>query len=111
MTFTGDMAAMQVFYGLYGYGATHAVQFLDVAAEGCLGDVYIGGCDTGALDQVLDDGRTMSDHIADCAASARTHGQFVSCVSRLATAWMKAGLITEEQREALMECAGQAGIP
>jgi len=25
MTFTGDMKHMQVFYGLYGYGATHII--------------------------------------------------------------------------------------
>ncbi len=30
MTFTGDMTQMQVFYGLYGYGATHVVQFGDI---------------------------------------------------------------------------------
>ncbi|MCK4222128.1 MAG: hypothetical protein KAX25_04590, partial [Dehalococcoidia bacterium] len=36
MTFTGDMTQMQVFYGLYGYGATHSVDFRDIAAEGCL---------------------------------------------------------------------------
>lgn len=31
MTFTGDMKQMQVFYGLYGYGATHVVQFGNIA--------------------------------------------------------------------------------
>jgi len=36
MTFTGDMAQMQVFYGLYGYGATHSITFRDIGAEGCL---------------------------------------------------------------------------
>ena len=30
MTFTGDMTQMQVFYGLYGYGAVHTVQFGDL---------------------------------------------------------------------------------
>ncbi|MFX1530592.1 MAG: hypothetical protein ACFFBC_05730 [Promethearchaeota archaeon] len=30
MTFFGDMENMQVFYGLYGYGATHSVSFLDL---------------------------------------------------------------------------------
>ncbi len=30
MTFTGDMTHMQVFYGLYGYGATHSATFADV---------------------------------------------------------------------------------
>jgi len=36
MTFTGDMKQMQVFYGLYGYGATHSVAFEDITVEGCL---------------------------------------------------------------------------
>ena len=36
MTFTGDMERMQVFYGLYGDGATHSVAFEDITVEGCL---------------------------------------------------------------------------
>lgn len=36
MTFTGDMKHMQIFYGLYGYGATHTVAFEDIAVSGCL---------------------------------------------------------------------------
>jgi hypothetical protein len=35
MAFTGDMAKMQVFYGLYGYGATHTVAFEDITVTGC----------------------------------------------------------------------------
>ncbi|MFX1431215.1 MAG: hypothetical protein ACFFCY_13710 [Promethearchaeota archaeon] len=30
MIFYGDMENMQLFYGLYGYGATHSVSFLDI---------------------------------------------------------------------------------
>ncbi|MGC9334173.1 MAG: hypothetical protein ACP5JJ_08505 [Anaerolineae bacterium] len=37
MTFTGAMSRMQVFYGLYGYGANHSVTFEDIVVEGCLG--------------------------------------------------------------------------
>jgi hypothetical protein len=36
MTFTGDMTKMQVFYGLYGYGATHSVAFNNITVDGCL---------------------------------------------------------------------------
>jgi len=36
MTFTGDMKHMQVFYGLYGYGATHTIFFNDITVNGCL---------------------------------------------------------------------------
>jgi len=34
MTFTGDMTRMQVFYGLYGYGATHSVSFENITVQG-----------------------------------------------------------------------------
>jgi hypothetical protein len=30
MNFTGDMKHLQIFYGLYGYGATHSVTFSDI---------------------------------------------------------------------------------
>jgi len=33
MTFFGDMENMQVFYGLYGYGAIHSVSFLELTVE------------------------------------------------------------------------------
>ncbi|MEM3731347.1 MAG: hypothetical protein QW667_03415 [Candidatus Bathyarchaeia archaeon] len=36
ITFTGDMKRMQVFYRLYGYGATHTVVFKDITVTGCL---------------------------------------------------------------------------
>lgn len=35
MTFTGDMAHQQVFYGLYGYGASHSVAFRNITVDGC----------------------------------------------------------------------------
>jgi len=38
MTFTGDMTQMQVFYGLYGYGATHSVDYKNITVTGALGD-------------------------------------------------------------------------
>ncbi len=43
MTFTGDMAMMQVFYGLYGYGATHSIAFEDITVEGCLYGGFVSG--------------------------------------------------------------------
>jgi hypothetical protein len=41
MTFTGDMQNMQVFYGLYGYGATHSVKFTGITVNGCLAIVQV----------------------------------------------------------------------
>jgi hypothetical protein len=36
MTFTGDMTQMQVFYGLYGYGASHSASFNEISVTGCI---------------------------------------------------------------------------
>jgi len=41
MTFTGDMTKMQVFYGMYGYGATHTVAFQDITVTGCLAKIEV----------------------------------------------------------------------
>jgi hypothetical protein len=44
MTFTGDMKHLQVFYGLYGYGATHTVVFEGITAQGELGEPPMAPC-------------------------------------------------------------------
>ena len=44
MTFTGDLAHLQVFYGIYGYGATHTVEFQDITVDGYLGDPPYAPC-------------------------------------------------------------------
>jgi hypothetical protein len=36
MTWTGDFDNMQVFYGLYGYGATHTIVFKDITVTGVM---------------------------------------------------------------------------
>ena len=111
MTFTGDMTKMQVFYGLYGYGAPPSVTFENITAvQGCLGMIVIDGCDTGVVDQVLPDGSTISGRIAECAKNASNHGKFVSCVADLTNGLKKLGVITGEQKGAIQSCAGQSSI-
>jgi len=44
MTFTGDMEHLQVFYGLYGYGATHTVAFEGITVDGVLGEPPMAPC-------------------------------------------------------------------
>jgi len=44
MTFTGDMEHLRVFYGLYGYGATHTVAFEDIAVDGVIGEPPMAPC-------------------------------------------------------------------
>jgi len=50
MTFTGDMEHLQVFYGLYGYGATHSVAFEDITVEGHLGEPPMAPCFERSID-------------------------------------------------------------
>jgi hypothetical protein len=50
MTFTGDMAHLQIFYGLYGYGATHSVSFEDITVEGYLGEPPLAPCFEQSID-------------------------------------------------------------
>lgn len=73
--------------------------------------VVIDGCNSGAPNVVEGDGCTFSDTIAQIAAQARNHGQFVSRVAGYANRWKKAGLITGQQKGAIQSCAAQAAIP
>ena len=45
--------------------------------------VIIDGCDSGVENHIFEDGCTISDRIAECAAGARNHGELVSCVAHL----------------------------
>ena len=73
----------------------------------------IDGCNTGVanLNASCGAANSFSALIANCAANARNHGQFVSCVAALTNGWLAAGLITSAQKDAIMSCAGQAHIP
>ena len=75
--------------------------------------VIIDGCDSGVPNLfVSEDGcSNMSDLIADCAAGASNHGEFVSCVAALTNAWKNAGLITGQQKGAIQSCAAQSNLP
>jgi len=46
MTFKGDMTKMQVFYGLYGYGTIHNVEFSDIVITGVEGSLDGELCQT-----------------------------------------------------------------
>jgi len=73
MTFTGDMTQMQVFYGLYGYGATHSISFSDITVTGCLvleegmatgGGWFIAGDTTPAKGSVTPGGKATFGFVA-----------------------------------------------
>ena len=73
--------------------------------------VVIDGCDSQVTNHVLDDGCTIADLIAECAAGAQNHGQFVSCVAELTNSLKRDGVITGLEKGAIQSCAAQADIP
>lgn len=73
--------------------------------------IVIDGCDSGVTNTLFDTGCTMSDLIAECAAEAKNHGAFVSCVAHLTNSWKKAGLITGKEKGKIQSCAAQSSLP
>lgn len=73
--------------------------------------VIIDGCDSGVPNTFFTNGCTISDLINKCAAGARNHGAFVSCVAHLGNDLKKAGVITGNQKGAIQSCAAHARIP
>jgi len=72
--------------------------------------VTLDNCNTGVSNKLLDDGCTLSDLIAQCAEKAKNHGAFVSCIAHLTNSWKKAGIISEEQKDSIQQCAAKAEI-
>lgn len=70
--------------------------------------VVIDGCDSGVPNTLFANGCTISDLIAQCAAGAKNHGQFVSCVTHLTNSLKDQGLITGEQKSAIQSCAAKS---
>jgi hypothetical protein len=69
--------------------------------------VGIDGCDSGVANQVLANGSSFNDLIADAKAAAANHGQFIRAVADLADGWKKAGLISGREQGAIVSCNAQ----
>ena len=74
------------------------------------GTIVIDSCDTYVTNQNLGTAY-MQELIDTCAETAKNHGAFVSCVSHLTNDWKDEGLITGEEKAAIMVCAATSGIP
>ncbi len=62
---------------------------------------------TGVPNTLFENGCTMADLIAQLAASASNHGQFVSGVAQLTNQWVQDGLITGQQKGAIQSAAAR----
>lgn len=93
----------------YTTGAYLFFQFTLDSFEGAPTTIVIDGCDTG-IDDFDSNGQSASAQINAAADGARNHGQFVSSVAKLTNEWKKAGLITDDEKSTIMECAAQSSI-
>lgn len=73
--------------------------------------VNIESCDSGVPNTLFTNGCTISDLIAQVAASSNNHGQFVAGVARLTAALVSDGVITNAQKDAILACAGASTLP
>jgi hypothetical protein len=73
--------------------------------------IIIGGYDSGVPNTLFGTGCTMSDLIAQIAATSANHDEFVSRVSDLTNSWVEAGLITGKQKGKIQSAAGRSRLP
>lgn len=66
----------------------------------------IGSCDTG-VPNALVNGELLSPAVEACAAGAKNHGQFVSCLNKVTNTAKKAGYLTGSQKGAITSCAAK----
>jgi len=84
----------------------------DSCPNSVLGETIVfGSCDSGVENQGFDDGCTMQDMLAECAANAGHHGQFVRCVAQLTNDWKRSWIISGSEKGKIQRCAAQAGTP
>ena len=72
--------------------------------------VTIDGCETTVENHLVDNGCTMSDLIAQCAAE-KNHGLFVFCVTRYTLEWKKDNLLSFRNMGSIIRCAARADLP
>lgn len=73
--------------------------------------VEVGDCETDMVNEVFDNGCSVSDEINACEEGARNHGQFVSCITQLANGMRDIGLISGAEKGAITSCAARSTIP
>jgi hypothetical protein len=98
-------------------------KFPDADADGVVDDedcnphsnlsptVVIGGYDSGVPNTLFASGCTISDEIAQIAAGATTHGEFVSRVAAYTNGLAQQGVISGKQKGAIQSAAAKAKIP
>ncbi len=98
-----------MWFAIDSIGLYETVRFSLDSFEAVLSTIQIDGCDTGVEDFEYD-GLLVSEWLSQYADEAKSHGQYVSRVSRLTKKLVKAGLLTDDQRELIKACASESSI-
>ena len=69
--------------------------------------VTVGTCTTTVPDQILTNGCSLTDTLANLAAASTTHGGFVSEATQWLTKLRQAGVIDNKQRGEIVSCAAR----
>jgi len=72
--------------------------------------IVIDGCDTGVTDRLWGDDMLVSEWIEEYAENARSDREFLRKVARLTNSMKREGLITWEEKRAILSCAREASI-
>jgi hypothetical protein len=84
----------------------------DACADSDLSEtVVLDGCDTGVANVAVTPGCYLTDRIADCAAQAADHDEFVSCVAHLTNELRKGDVLSNREKSRIQSCAGQSSLP
>lgn len=70
--------------------------------------IRIAGQDTGIANQILADGATLADLIAELEAGSENKGHFASAVANLANTWVVSGIISGREKGRLQSAAAKA---
>jgi hypothetical protein len=75
--------------------------------------VDVNGSEPGetSIDNTVgDDGCTVQDHVNHCAATAKNHGGYVSCITHLANELRAGGFITQKQKSEMTNAAARSKV-
>jgi hypothetical protein len=74
------------------------------------GAIVINGCDTG-VPNVSTSGSCAAGLVLACSATAKNHGDYVSCVAHLTDNLVSLNLITGQQKGSIQSCVARFGTP
>lgn len=74
-------------------------------------NIVIQGCDSGVKNTTFSTGCRISDFVKSCAASAKNHGDFVSCVAEISQQMRLLGAIDKNELGKIQSCAARSSLP